>query len=72
MSSPSDGWTEVKFTYEIQRPYDKDLSERYSYKNGVHDMWVFSSDKPHTESSKTHPRTEMRIHNDYKKGSHQF
>jgi len=35
-------------------------------------MWVYSYDKPHEESSHTHPRTELRVKNDYTTGSHQF
>ncbi|CDW89414.1 UNKNOWN [Stylonychia lemnae] len=71
-SSPTSGWKKVAFDYEIQQPYDKQQSERYSFKDGVHDLWVFSNDKPHSPSSHTDPRTEIRIKNDYTHGWHQF
>ncbi|KAL0378397.1 UNVERIFIED_CONTAM: Citrate-binding protein [Sesamum radiatum] len=45
----------------IQRPYDVPEDERYSFKNGVHKLWVFKTDKPHTPTSKTNPRTEIRV-----------
>ncbi len=47
-SSLTDGWTQKSFDYDIQKPYDKDLSERYELKNGVHHFWVYENDKPHT------------------------
>lgn len=47
--------------FEIQRPYDVEQNQRYSFKNGVHRLWVFSTDKPHLLDSKTKPRTELRI-----------
>lgn len=47
--------------FDIQRPYDVPEDERYSFKDGVHKLWVFSSDKPHTPTSRTNPRTEIRI-----------
>ncbi|KAK9111208.1 hypothetical protein Scep_018727 [Stephania cephalantha] len=59
--------------FEIQRPYDVPQSARYSFVNGVHKLWVYSSDKPHTPTSNTNPRTEIRIlgHN-YSSGVWQF
>ncbi|KAL0448486.1 UNVERIFIED_CONTAM: Citrate-binding protein [Sesamum latifolium] len=52
----------------IQRPYDVPADERYSFKNGV-----FKTDKPHTPTSKTNPRTEIRVReNDYSSGVWQF
>ena len=46
----------------IQRPYDVPEDQRYSFVDGVHKLWVYSTDKPHSPTSKTHPRTEIRIH----------
>lgn len=45
----------------IQKPFDVPEDQRYSYKDGVHKLWVFSTDKPHTPHSQTKPRTEIRI-----------
>ncbi|KAH6765407.1 hypothetical protein C2S52_016390 [Perilla frutescens var. hirtella] len=57
----------------IQRPYDVPENERYSFKNGVHKLWVFKTDKPHTPISRTNPRTEIRIQGyDYSSGVWQF
>lgn len=60
------------FSYSIQKPYDKNLSERYSLSSGVHHFWVYDDDKPHSTTSNTEPRTEMRINNDYRSGIHTF
>ncbi|GMY11193.1 citrate-binding protein-like [Fagus crenata] len=46
----------------IQRPYDVPEDQRYSFIDGVHKLWVYSTDKPHSPTSKSHPRTEIRIH----------
>ena len=48
--------------FDIQRPYDVPEDQRYSFVDGVHKLWVYSTDKPHSPTSKTHPRTEIRIH----------
>ncbi|XP_052191028.1 citrate-binding protein-like [Diospyros lotus] len=54
---------------EIQKPYNIAAEDRYSFKDGIHKLWVFSTDKPHTTSSKTEPRTEIRIKGyDYSSG----
>ncbi|KAK9272875.1 hypothetical protein L1049_003254 [Liquidambar formosana] len=59
--------------FVIQRPYDVPENQRYSFVDGVHRLWVFSTDKPHTPISKTNPRTEIRIHGyDYSSGVWQF
>jgi hypothetical protein len=48
--------------YNIQRPYDVPQDQRYSFINGIHKYWVYSTDKPHTPTSQTKPRTEIVIH----------
>ncbi|KAK2979610.1 hypothetical protein RJ640_020102 [Escallonia rubra] len=64
-ADPTDGFTNVPLTadanFELQKPYDIPLSERYSYENGVHKLWVYADDKPHDPNSHTQPRTEIRI-----------
>lgn len=63
-ADPTDGFTAVKLTkhdFEMQKPYNIPLDERYSYINGVHRMWVYSTDKPLRHDSTTKPRTEIRI-----------
>ncbi|CAN1301457.1 Citrate-binding protein [Linum perenne] len=48
--------------FRIQSPYDVSKDQRYSFIDGVHKCWVYSTDKPHTPTSKTLPRTEISIH----------
>ena len=47
--------------FDIQKPYDVPLEHRYKFSNGVHQLWVIKTDKPHSTTSKTAPRTEIRI-----------
>lgn len=63
-ADPTDGFSEVPLTEDnflIQKPYDKPLNERYSYKNGIRRFWVYENDKPFKVGSPTRPRTEVRI-----------
>ena len=50
-----------KSNFQIQRPYDMPEDQRYSFIDGVHKLWVFKTDKPHSPESHTKPRTEIRI-----------
>ncbi|KAK9949999.1 hypothetical protein M0R45_005506 [Rubus argutus] len=47
--------------YHIQKPYDVPEDQRYCFIHGVHKCWVYSTDKPHTTTSQTLPRTEIAI-----------
>ncbi|XP_029122234.1 citrate-binding protein-like [Elaeis guineensis] len=47
--------------FHIQKPYDLPVSERYSFIDGIHKLWVLSTDKPHSLTSHTAPRTEIGI-----------
>ncbi|KAK6938260.1 Alginate lyase 2 [Dillenia turbinata] len=63
-ADPTDGFTSIplkEWNFELQKPNDKPLNERYSYENGLRILWVYSDDKPHQRGSKTKPRTEIRI-----------
>ncbi|KAJ8771753.1 hypothetical protein K2173_026930 [Erythroxylum novogranatense] len=75
-ADPTDGFTQVPLTeanIKLQKPYDIPLSERYSFVNGTHKMWVYADDKPHDPKSATQPRTEIRITGlDYSSGVWQF
>ncbi|XWS24951.1 hypothetical protein CRYUN_Cryun27aG0029000 [Craigia yunnanensis] len=75
-ADPTDGFTPVPLTqanFELQRPYNVPLEERYSSKNGIHKLWVYADDKPHDPNSHTQPRTEIRIKVlDYSSGVWQF
>ncbi|KAK6922876.1 Alginate lyase 2 [Dillenia turbinata] len=73
---PTRGFTEQKLdesNFVIQKPYDIPVDKRYSFVDGVHKLWVYSTDKPHTPTSNTNPRTEIRISGyDYSSGVWQF
>ncbi|KAH7565974.1 hypothetical protein ACOSP7_022140 [Xanthoceras sorbifolium] len=73
---PTKGFVSVPLdnsNLEVQRPYNVPEDQRYSFKNGVHRLWVLSTDKPHSLTSKTKPRTEIRINGyDYSSGVWQF
>lgn len=61
---PTAGFTSLPLdesNFDIQRPYNVPVDQRYSYVNGVHKMWVYKTDKPHSPDSHTNPRTEIRI-----------
>ncbi|KAL8133083.1 hypothetical protein AgCh_008518 [Apium graveolens] len=61
---PTRGFTSLPFNtsfYHIQKPYDRQENERYSFINGVHKLWVFADDKPLSRSSPTKPRSEIMI-----------
>ncbi|KAK1371585.1 citrate-binding protein-like [Heracleum sosnowskyi] len=74
--NPTKGFISLPFNtsfYHIQKPYNKRVNQRYSFVKGVHKFWVFANDKPHTTTSKTHPRTEMAIQGyGYSSGVWQF
>ncbi|CAN0908715.1 Citrate-binding protein [Linum grandiflorum] len=73
---PTQGFVAVPLSdsnLEVQWPYDLQKDQRYSFEDGVHKLWVYSSDKPHSKDSHTRPRTEIRITgHDYSSGVWQF
>lgn len=71
---PTIGWTQVPYSYYIQKPWDLDLSERYHYdaETDTHTMWVYNTDKSFKEGNTTDPRTEMRWYNEYSSGEHMW
>ncbi|XP_020695023.2 citrate-binding protein-like [Dendrobium catenatum] len=75
-ADPTDGFTSLPLSeanFVVQKPYNMPLNDRYSYINGVHKMWVYSTDKPYKAGSPTDPRTEIRIKGyDYSSGVWQF
>src|ERR1043165_5383523 len=71
-ASPTDGWTETPFTYSVHKPWNLDLSDRYSDSGGVRRMWVYDTDEPLSEGSSTDPRTEMRWKQEYTSGRHMW
>jgi hypothetical protein len=61
---PTYGFTSVPLTeenFQVQKPYNIPIDQRYSFIDGVHRFWVYAHDKPYSPSSPTQPRTEIRI-----------
>ncbi|XP_020246271.1 citrate-binding protein-like [Asparagus officinalis] len=75
-ADPTDGFTDMPLTeynFEMQWPYNLNLSDRYSNTDGVRRLWVYSTDKPFNPTTTTKPRTEIRIRGyDYSSGVWQF
>ncbi|KAI9108691.1 hypothetical protein K1719_020338 [Acacia pycnantha] len=58
--------------FKLQTPYNLPVSSRYSFQNGVHRLWVYSTDKPFIPKSRG-SRSEVRIQGyDYSSGVWQF
>ncbi|XP_057957495.1 citrate-binding protein-like [Malania oleifera] len=65
---PTEGFVDVplnKYNFQNLKPYDLPVNKRYSFENGVHTMWVYSTDNPLANGSPTHPRSEIRIEGYY-------
>ncbi|XP_020573700.1 uncharacterized protein LOC110020069 [Phalaenopsis equestris] len=63
-ADPTDGFTSVPLSQAnlvLQWPYNAQLNDRYSFVNGVHKAWLYSTDKSFKPGSSTEPRTEIRI-----------
>jgi hypothetical protein len=68
-SPVTEGWTQRSWTYTMHKPYNQELSNRFSYSNGVWTCWLFPNDPPFQPPPKTGgPRTELRWQNDYTSG----
>jgi hypothetical protein len=70
--SPTNGWTSSSWTYAVHKPYNLSVSDRFRYSGGVWTTWVYLTDKPHTSTSGTMPRTELRWNNNYTSGNHMW
>jgi hypothetical protein len=60
-SGPTCGWTQYSATYSVQKPWDRPVSDRFSYSGGIYTMWVYGNDQPFSQGSTTGPRTEVRV-----------
>ncbi|CAN0839797.1 Citrate-binding protein [Linum grandiflorum] len=61
---PTIGFTNLPFNsshYKIHKPYDVPETQRHSFVDGVHRLWVYSTDHPFSKGSPTNPRTEIMI-----------
>jgi len=61
LADPTAGWVLQKLDFKVQYPYNLKESQRYTFTNGIHHLWVFNTDKPFSEGNTTLPRTEMRF-----------
>jgi hypothetical protein len=66
---PTQGFSEYKDSFVVQRPYDLAAADRFKYENGIYTEWVLSTDKPHRTNNTTAPRTETR-YSDFQTGQH--
>ncbi|WP_158839595.1 cinnamyl alcohol dehydrogenase [Saccharothrix deserti] len=73
-ASPTTGWTQTSFTYNIQKPWNLSQSRRYRFDQATntHTTWVNSTDEPMSEGSATDPRTELRWLREYSSGQHMW
>jgi hypothetical protein len=56
----TDGWSQYQDTYEVQKPYNLPVSDRFSDSGGIYSCWILPNDKPFKTGTPTGPRTEMR------------
>jgi hypothetical protein len=56
----------------VHKPYDLSVSSRFSYSGGVWTTWVYNTDKAHTSTSGTMPRSELRWNTNYTSGNHMW
>jgi hypothetical protein len=70
LASPTSGLTRYTDSYSVQHPYDLSTSARFSITDGVYNTWILKGDKPHTPTSNTGPRTEMRWKTNWTSGEH--
>ncbi|KAK2994545.1 hypothetical protein RJ640_012544, partial [Escallonia rubra] len=75
-ADPTDGFVSLPLdqsNFVIEKPYNVPEDQRYSFIDGIHKLWVYKTDKPHSRTSRTNPRTEIRIHGyDFSSGVWQF
>ena len=58
---PTEGWTEYRDSFTVQRPYNMPINTRFSIIGGIYKFWVFPNDAPHSPTANgRNPRTEAR------------
>jgi hypothetical protein len=58
---PTEGWTEYKDSFNIQRPYNLPINTRFDITGGIYNFRVFPNDAPHSPTANgRNPRTEAR------------
>ncbi len=73
-SSLTAGWHKMPLDYSVHKAYDLEQGERFNFdsKTNTYSFLLKKTDRPFKEDTKTSPRTEMRIKNNYSTGLHQF
>ncbi|KAI4324111.1 hypothetical protein L6164_023674 [Bauhinia variegata] len=70
------GFTEVPLnssSFHNHYPFNLNVSDRYSFIDGIHRFWIYADDKPMINKPKAGPRSEIRIQGyDYSHGVWQF
>ncbi len=63
---PTEGWTEYRDSFNVQRPYTVPINTRFSIIGGVYNFWVFPNDTPHSPTAHgKNPRTEAKYGGTY-------
>jgi hypothetical protein len=70
--SPAAGWTEYQDDFNVQKPFDIPLEQRFKVENGVYTAWITRTDKGYSPSTPTGPRTEMRWQTNWTTGEHMW
>jgi hypothetical protein len=56
---PTQGWTEYREGFHVERPYNVPINTRFSITGGIYNFWVFPNDRPHSTAAQgRNPRTE--------------
>jgi hypothetical protein len=73
-SSLTEGWQKMTWEYAVHKAYDVEAGERLTFDKATntYSFLLKKEDKPFKTDTKTSPRTEIRIKNNYSSGLHQF
>jgi hypothetical protein len=67
---PTEGFTEYKDSFHVERPYKVPLNTRFSITGGIYNFWVFPGDSPHSPIAHgRNPRTEATFGGTYDKAT---
>jgi hypothetical protein len=58
--SPTDGFVMYQDTFQVQKPWNIDLAQRFEHKDSIYSCWVYHADKGYSPETPTSGRTEMR------------
>jgi hypothetical protein len=70
---PTQGFTEYKDTFHVEKPSDLAVAARFSIEGGIYTFWVMHGDKQANPNSAAHnPRTEARYSQNFRTGTRLF